>query len=236
MPRAVPRPRRPLTPLTVVVSLVVILAVVLAGLIIRDSAAVTSWDLGILQALSDAHTPWLDALSLGINWLFSPVIAAVIVVVTAAIVLAVTRCLRPMVTFLTLVMIPWLGNDLIKAIVQRPRPDMSALSNSLVGTPSSLSYPSGHVAFATAYCLALLISVGGGRFRPLFTAIAVVVPLLTAFSRMYLGVHYLTDVVASLVYTTAAVVLVNALVEWAYARVGAERVSSGTGPVPGPPQ
>ncbi|MFF1571352.1 phosphatase PAP2 family protein [Leifsonia sp. NPDC058292] len=206
-----PTHRRSIRPAAIVVPVVVVLAVVLVGLIIRDSAVVTAWDLRILQTISAAHVTWLDILSLGINWLFSPVMAAVVVIVTAAVILLATRRSLAAVTFLVFVVVPWLGNDLIKTIVHRPRPDMSALSNSLVGTPSSLSYPSGHVAFATAYCLALLLSVGLGRLRPLFVAIAIVIPVLTAFSRMYLGVHYLTDVVAALVGTTAAVILVNEL-------------------------
>jgi membrane-associated phospholipid phosphatase len=201
------------------VPVVVVLVVVLAGLIIRGSASVTAWDLGIIQALSDAHAAPLDALSLGIDLLFSPPIAAAIVVVSALGVLGVTRRIRPVVDFLALAVVPWLGNDLIKVIVARPRPDMATLSHRLVPPPASFSYPSGHAAFAAALCLALLLTVGSGRLRPLFLTIAVVVPVLTAFSRMYLGVHYLTDVVASLVYVTAAVILINAILNALHARL-----------------
>ncbi|MFF1632459.1 phosphatase PAP2 family protein [Leifsonia sp. NPDC058248] len=216
--RTVPaRPR--LRPATVVVPVVVILLVVLAGLIIRESPAVTAWELGVVQALSDAHAAPLDALCLGINWLFSPPIAAVIVVLCALGVLGVTRRVRPLVAFVTLAVVPWLGNDLIKVIVARPRPDVTSLSHQLIPAPSSFSYPSGHAAFAASLCLALLFTVGAGRLRPLFLAVAVVVPVLTAFSRVYLGVHYPTDVVASLVYVTAAAILIDALLNALFARL-----------------
>jgi len=107
-----------------------------------------------------------------------------------------------------MVAIPWAGAEVIKLLVHRARPDGSLLSHMLIPTPTSFSYPSGHTTFATVICLSLLLTVGRYRWRPFFVVIAVIVPLATAFSRMYLGVHYPSDVVAALVYSVAAVTIV----------------------------
>jgi membrane-associated phospholipid phosphatase len=61
------------------------------------------------------------------------------------------------------------------------------------------SFPSGHATGAAAFYLALavvLAAVVAGR--RLLVVVAVVVPLAVAASRVLLGVHYLTDVVAGL--------------------------------------
>jgi membrane-associated phospholipid phosphatase len=76
----------------------------------------------------------------------------------------------------------------VKRVVRRPRPaDERVLVQ--VGTPSKLSFPSAHATSTTA--AAVLLGPLLGRPRLL---VAVVAPM--AVSRMVLGVHYPTDVVA----------------------------------------
>jgi undecaprenyl-diphosphatase len=81
-------------------------------------------------------------------------------------------------------------NALIKGLVDRSRPPASMDLNALVGVPGSPSFPSGHAmtAFATAGAIALLAP----RLRAPVLALAA----LIAFSRVYLGVHFATDVLA----------------------------------------
>lgn len=79
----------------------------------------------------------------------------------------------------------------VKRVVRRPRPDHPDVVVHC-GTPSRLSFPSAHATSTTAAALlfgALLGGVGGG------VATAVLVPPM-AVSRLVLGVHYPTDVVA----------------------------------------
>lgn len=75
----------------------------------------------------------------------------------------------------------------VKRVVRRPRPAHPSVAV-LVGTPSRLSFPSAH---ATSTAAAALL-YGGLVRRPL--AAAVVAPM--ALSRLVLGVHYPSDVVA----------------------------------------
>jgi len=75
----------------------------------------------------------------------------------------------------------------VKRVVRRARPEHSSL-RVLVGTPSRLSFPSSHAASTTAAA----VLYGGLLRRPL---IPVLVPPMLA-SRLVLGVHYPTDVLA----------------------------------------
>jgi membrane-associated phospholipid phosphatase len=88
-------------------------------------------------------------------------------------------------------------NELMKYAFHRDRPN---LDHPLVSL-SSYSFPSGHVA-ATALLYgvlaAMLISkVNDWRWRVLITFAAITLVVLVALSRLYLGVHYLSDVLAA---------------------------------------
>ncbi len=88
-------------------------------------------------------------------------------------------------------------NALLKEVIQRPRP---AFEFPLV-TLQTYSFPSGHTAAATLlYGLLAAFLIGCTTRRDLRVAIvlgALAMVALVAFSRMYLGAHYLTDVVAA---------------------------------------
>ncbi|PPK65945.1 5'-phosphoribosyl-monophospho-decaprenol phosphatase [Actinokineospora auranticolor] len=75
----------------------------------------------------------------------------------------------------------------IKRVVRRPRPDDPSVQV-LVGTPSKLSFPSSHATSTTA--AAVLYSGLTGR-----SLVPVLVPPMLV-SRLVLGVHYPSDVLA----------------------------------------
>ena len=100
-------------------------------------------------------------------------------------------------------------NLLLKNIVARPRPfaEIEALIP-LIAKPTDFSFPSGHTTASFAVALVML------RMLPKKIGIpAVVLAALVAFSRLYLGVHYPTDVLVgflvALMGSTVAVWIVR---------------------------
>lgn len=79
---------------------------------------------------------------------------------------------------------------LTKAIVDRPRPSIATYH------PIGSSYPSGHATHVAVYvALAVILTRRGSRRSQLIAvSAAVVLCLLIGASRLYLGVHYLSDV------------------------------------------
>ena len=91
-----------------------------------------------------------------------------------------------------------LAATVIKVLVDRDRPTTGAL----IELPTTASFPSGHAttAFAAAVALALLVPRTGWWAIPLAAVIA--------YSRVFLGVHYWSDVVAGALIGTAVAVWV----------------------------
>ena len=84
-------------------------------------------------------------------------------------------------------------NSSVKELVDRPRPSLVAP----VATARGKSFPSGHAMAATVNYGALLLAflpLMGRRLRPLAWGIAIGLVLAIGFTRLALGVHYITDV------------------------------------------
>ena len=101
---------------------------------------------------------------------------------------------------LVLILIPktrkiGLCNVILKNIFVRPRPcDVNTAINLLIPRPSGYSFPSGHTSASFAAVAALYFS---GE-RKIWKA-ALALAILIAFSRMYLYVHYPTDVLGGII-------------------------------------
>ena len=92
-----------------------------------------------------------------------------------------------------------LGNTVIKHLVERPRPFRTypEFLPLLISPPGGYSFPSGHTGASFAAAVALF------RFDRKWGAAALVLAALIGFSRLYLTVHYPTDVLGGLLLGTA---------------------------------
>ena len=101
------------------------------------------------------------------------------------------------VGFLTVVVVgQLLLMNLTKFIVARPRPDIDRLTGF-----SGSSFPSGHATTAAATFAAVALLVGRGRpqwVKALLAGAAGGIAVAVAVSRIMLGVHWFTDVLAGL--------------------------------------
>lgn len=191
---------------------VIVALVVVVGFIVVHAAGWNSHELAVLQWLSAHHTGALSAIALGIAWLFSPPIAAALTVACGLAVVTVTRNLSRAVTFLFMVGVCFGGSELIKQLVRRVRPDSSTFANPLANE-HSFSFPSGHTTFVAALGIAIVFLARDHFVRRIVSiSIVSVVVVIVAGSRMYLGVHYPTDVTAAIIYALASSALI--LVFW----------------------
>lgn len=88
-----------------------------------------------------------------------------------------------------------INNLILKNVVGRTRPfDMIEGLTAIITKPTDFSFPSGHtgVSFSAAFVII--------RSRPpRYGITALIVAAVTAFSRLYLGVHYPGDVAAGII-------------------------------------
>lgn len=131
---------------------------------------------------------WLTILMKGISLLSN---MGIMWIVLAALFLIVKKTRKEGVTLaIGLILHVIVCNVLLKNIVARPRPytEVEGLV-SLIGKLSDYSFPSGHtvVTFMGATVLYK-------KFPKYIGITAFIWAVITGFSRMYLGVHYLTDI------------------------------------------
>jgi undecaprenyl-diphosphatase len=136
--------------------------------------------LGFLRVVTEAGSTWA-------------------VVILAAVALLVGVAIGPWrhgVIAAVVVGLASVGNGLIKAAIARDRPD---LIDAMLNEPG-YSFPSGHAALGMVGWGILAVLVGRTRLprsvrRSLVAAMALLIVLI-GVSRVYLGVHYPTDVIA----------------------------------------
>ena len=90
-------------------------------------------------------------------------------------------------------------NVLLKNVFQRARPHFE---NPIL-TLTSYGFPSGHTMAATVFygtlCAFVMSRVRNWQLRSVVISAACLMIALVGFSRIYLGAHYLTDVLAAMV-------------------------------------
>ena len=102
-----------------------------------------------------------------------------------------------------------LAETAIKAVVDRPLTQAEVLASPLLSTDHH-PFPSGHVAGTGALLGIIAVCIGVGRsrtMRALLAALVVTGVLIVAFSRLYLGLHWLTDVVGGALLAALFVIL-----------------------------
>ncbi len=179
------------------------------------------FDLSVFQWIQSIQNEFLDALMVGITTLGN---AGAVFIVLGLALLFTKKYRKAGFAVLVALLVMLLCNDLfLKEFFARPRPFNLFGTNpekyavwgkeyiypELVHKPSSFSFPSGHTASAFAAAVALL-----WHDRKLGVP-TVIFAALMGFSRIYVQVHYCTDVIGGVVSGTicalVAVVIVKSL-------------------------
>ncbi|HZU81833.1 MAG TPA: phosphatase PAP2 family protein [Polyangiaceae bacterium] len=167
-----------------------------------DSGLLSGIDRALLRFFVTARRPWLNGIVVELSALGSPVIVALFTFAVGT-VLIVLRDRRGAAAIATASLASAVLTLALKAILERPRPEVVPR---LVEV-SSLSYPSGHsLASAAVYLTAAFVLVRHfARWGERFFVVACTAVLVgvVGVTRVYLGVHYPSDVAAGMLVGTS---------------------------------
>jgi len=164
---------------------------------IRNREPLTVADAQLSTWLHTHQAPLLTSAMFVVTSLGSSLIASCIAVVFGLYLIR-RRRFYWLAAFLSSVYGGMLLNRILKYVFQRPRPHFDDPLLSL----SSYSFPSGHTMTATVVfgvlAAYLFATTQNWRRRVVIVLVASFLILLVGFSRIYLGVHYLSDVLGAM--------------------------------------
>lgn len=148
-------------------------------------------DVAVLQTIHANANPSLDAFFSVYTEIGGVVIVATITMLIVGYLWFTTRRYKALLLFFA-VGGAALANYVLKFIFERARPD---LWTHLV-EETSFSFPSGHAMGSSAFAFGIVAILWNTKWRPIAIVLASVYIVSIGFSRLYLGVHYPTDILA----------------------------------------
>lgn len=158
-------------------------------------------DFEILYRIQEMHNAFLDPLMIGVSALGN---GGIVWLLLAAVMFFFQKTRKCGILILVSMAVCFiLGNLCIKNLVQRPRPcQIDTTVALLIPIPGEYSFPSGHTLHGfTAAAMIFLHQKRAGIAALLFAAVV-------AFSRMYLFVHFPTDILGGMILGIAVAVAV----------------------------
>ncbi|MFO8084924.1 MAG: phosphatase PAP2 family protein [Desulfobacterales bacterium] len=153
------------------------------------------------QPIHSSDSNWLQSAVRDITSLGGYAVLALVVVVSGGYFILKRNNAPAIHLFAVLAVGTWVCNFL-KVLFSRPRPDIEHMVY-----VASYSFPSGHAMLSASVYLTLAILLvhmeTRRQIKIYLLSLAVLMTLLVGLSRIYLGVHYLTDVLAGWLAGTA---------------------------------
>jgi undecaprenyl-diphosphatase len=177
------------------------LFVVVAGIVVRGTPG---WDTTILHTVA-RHQGHLAVVRV-VSAFGSVPVVLVLLALTLGLLLG-ARLNRQAAFVAAATLASMAASGIMKVVVARPRPELVRQA------PGSWSFPSGHTMSATGFAVALAIALWPTRWRWPALIVAVVYAVGIGLSRVYLAVHYPSDVMGGWALSLAVVGLVW-LVVW----------------------
>ncbi|WP_024346506.1 phosphatase PAP2 family protein [Lacrimispora indolis] len=166
-------------------------------------------EFGILYFLQSLHTPWLDVFMKEITGLGD---SGIFWIITGIVLLCFKKTrVAGFCVILSLAVGFLMGNMILKNLVARERPCWIDTSIPLlIRNPKDYSFPSGHTLASFEGAVSIWL------YNRKWGTAALVLAVLISFSRLYLFVHFPTDVLGGLFLG----ILIAVLVHWAVERGG----------------
>ena len=161
-----------------------------------------SWEFDWLYALQDIHNPALDTVMVFVSALGN---AGIFWIAVGLLLLITTRYRRGGAQMLVAMAVTFIiGNLILKNLVARERPCwIDREVQLLMASPSDYSFPSGHSMNGFAGSVSLLC------IDKRIGIPAVILAAVIAFSRLYLFMHFPTDVFAGIVIGLVIALITN---------------------------
>ena len=203
--------------------------VLLAGFVaVTVVAFVMAWafpvwpgDEALLVAVQNWQSPVLDEVSRVLTRLWYPAALTLSVAVVIGLLLRGLRADALLLAAILLTALPAYG---LKAVIGRPRPDYALIAT----IPDSMGFPSGHAVLALLLGGVLIYLawqyIGNRRLRWSGCAGLGLLILAVGLSRVYLGLHWPSDVVGGYLYGATALLAAarvrDAVLRWRKGRAG----------------
>lgn len=167
--------------------------------------AIINIDVNILMHIQKYfHTSFLD----GVMPIITSLGNSGIIWIVISIILMLNKKYRKIgfIMAAALILAAFMGEVVLKNLVKRPRPCTAMpFVDMLINRPTSYSFPSGHTASSFTAATVLLINWRRAGIC------ALVLASIIAFSRLYLFVHYPSDVLAGAILGVSCGLVVNYL-------------------------
>ena len=165
-------------------------------------------EIEILSMLQKIRTPLLDIFMSNITKLGN---AGIVWILLTIVLLLIPKTRKSgLILASALIVDLILCNGILKPLIARIRPfDVNSAIQLIVAKPHDYSFPSGHTAASFTAVMALYLAGEKKMWKA-----ALVLAVLIALSRLYLYVHYTTDIIGGVIFGSLSGYLGYKIVEW----------------------
>ena len=159
---------------------------------VLDMELVTKLDFWIHANMPHLYTSFLTKIMIVATTIDNP-LPVTVIILAIALYLGYKKYFNEMLFFLFSIAGSATFMFIVKSLVQRTRPLHHLIQ------ASGYSFPSGHATLSTALAFSLyLILSKRVKYKKTLLSLCIIYPLVISFSRVYLSVHYLSDVIAGI--------------------------------------
>lgn len=173
-----------------------IISAIIFGLIafLVSAGDVARFDMAIISFVQGFESPILTSLMKGFTWLGTGYGVTIMVIIVSLILFVFLKHRTELIFFIVVVVGSSLIDELLKSLFHRDRPSLHRIIEA-----SGFSFPSGHsmtaVAFYSSLAFLLWRHIPSRLGRGVLIFFSVGFILMIGVSRIYLGVHYPSDVI-----------------------------------------